>query len=72
MFSRLINRKRIGGGLVLFGLIALISMAGADDIAMTEGIHNPILPLLLKGILFLGMMAVGAVLVGGESDEDSL
>ena len=70
MFSRL--RKRIGAVLVLVGFIALIGMAGADDVAVANGIHSPIIPLVFKGILFLGMMAGGAVLIGGETDEDSL
>ena len=70
MFSRL--RKRIGAVLILVGFIALIGMAGADDVAVANGIHSPIIPLILKGILFLGMMTGGAVLIGGETDEDSL
>lgn len=63
--------KAIGSGLVLVGFILLIGMAGADDVAVQEGVHNSIIPLLLKGILFLGMMGAGAVLIGGASDEDS-
>ena len=70
MFSRFISKKRIGGGLVLFGMTALIGMAGTDDVDVSNGVHSPIVPLILKGILFLAMMAVGAVLVGGETDEN--
>lgn len=70
MFSRFISKKRIGGGLVLFGMTALIGMAGTDDAAVANGVHSPIVPLILKGILFLAMMAVGAVLVGGDPDEN--
>lgn len=70
MFSRL--RKKIGVALVLVGFVALIGMAGADDVAVANGVHSPMLPLLLKGILFLAMMGTGAVLLGGETDEDSL
>lgn len=70
MFSRFISKKRIGGGLVLFGMAALIGMAGTDDVAVANGVHSPIVPLILKGILFLAMMAVGAVLVGGGPDEN--
>ena len=70
MFSRL--RKKIGVALVLVGFVALIGMAGADDVAVANGVHSPMLPLLLKGILFLAMMGTGAVLIGGETDEDSL
>ena len=70
MFGRFISKKRIGGGLVLFGMTALIGMAGTDDVAVANGVHSPIVPLILKGILFLAMMAVGAVLVGGDPDEN--
>ena len=70
MFSRL--RKRIGAVLVLVGFVALIGMAGADDVAVANGIHSPIVPLILKSVLFLSMMAGGAVLIGGETNEDSL
>lgn len=66
MFSRL--RKKIGAVLVLVGFVALIGMAGADDVAVAGGVHSPIVPLILKGILFLGMMGTGAVLLGGEAD----
>lgn len=70
MFSRL--RKKIGAVLVLVGFVALIGMAGADDVAVVNGVHSPIVPLILKGVLFLAMMGTGAVLIGGETDEDSL
>lgn len=69
MFSRL--RKAIGIGLVLVGSTLLIGMAGADDVAVMQGVHNPFLPLLLKGILYLSMMAAGAILIGGDADESN-
>jgi len=64
-------KKKIGAFLFFIGSILLLGMAGADDVALLEGAHGPMLPLVLKGILFLGMMAIGAVLIGGEADEDS-
>lgn len=70
MFSRL--RKKIGAVLVLVGFVALIGMAGADDVAVANGVHSSIVPLILKGILFLAMMGTGAVLIGGDTNEDSL
>ena len=70
MFIR--HKRKIGAALVLIGIVALIGMAGTDDVAVLNGVHSPILPLLLKGLLFLSMMATGAVLIGGEADEDSL
>ena len=65
-------RKQIGGILAIAGFFLLLGMAGTDDVAVLNGVHSPILPLLLKGLLFLSMMATGAVLIGGEADEDSL
>ena len=64
-------RRKIGSLLSFIGFTLLLSMAGADDVAVMEGAHGPMLPLVLKGILFLSMMAVGAVLIGGASDESS-
>lgn len=66
MFIRL--KKHLGCGLLLLGSILLIGMAGADDVAVLNGVHSPILPLLLKGLLFLSMMTTGAVLIGGETE----
>jgi hypothetical protein len=40
-------------------------------VAVLDGVHAPIIPLLLKGILFLAMMGTGAVLIGGAGDESS-
>ena len=69
MFIRL--KKHLGCGLLLLGFIFLIGMAGADDVTVLNGVHAPIVPLLLKGILFLAMMGTGAVLIGGAGDESS-
>ena len=62
-------RRKIGSLLSFIGFSLLLGMAGADDVAVLEGAHSPMLPLVLKGILFLSMMAVGAILIGGASDE---
>ena len=64
-------RRKIGAFLSFIGFISLLGMAGADDVCVQESVHNPLLPLMLKGLLFLSMMAVGAVLLGGASDESS-
>lgn len=64
-------KRKIGSLLSFIGFSLLLGMAGADDVAVLEGAHGPMLPLVLKGILFLSMMAVGAVLIGGASDESS-
>lgn len=75
MLSRIIrgiNKKRIGAVLVGISSVLLIGMAGADDISALQGVHTPILPLLLKGIGCLAMMTLGVVLIGGGADEDTL
>ena len=64
-------RKQLGGILAIAGFILLLGMAGTDDVAVLDGDHAPIIPLLLKGILFLAMMGTGAVLIGGAGDESS-
>lgn len=64
-------KKHLGCGLLFLGFILLIGMAGTDDVAVLDGVHAPIIPLLLKGILFLAMMGTGAVLIGGAGDESS-
>lgn len=64
-------KKQLGGILAIAGFILLLGMAGTDDVAMLDGDHAPIIPLLLKGILFLAMMGTGAVLIGGAGDESS-
>lgn len=68
MFIRF--KKQIGGILAIAGFFLLLGMAGTDDVAVLNGVHAPIIPLLLKGILFLSMMATGAVLIGGAADEN--
>lgn len=69
MFSRL--KKKAGLLMVTIGFLALLCMAGADDIATAQGVHGAILPLLLKGAFCLAMMAIGAKMIGGEDDVDA-
>lgn len=64
-------RKQLGGILAIAGFFLLLGMAGTDDVAVLDGVHASIIPLLLKGILFLAMMGTGAVLIGGAGDESS-
>lgn len=68
MFIRF--KKQLGGILAIAGFFLLLGMAGTDDVAVLNGVHAPIIPLLLKGILFLSMMVTGAVLIGGAADEN--
>lgn len=62
-------RKQIGGILAIAGFFFLLGMAGTDDVAVLNGVHAPIIPLLLKGILFLAMMGTGAVLIGSCKED---
>jgi len=62
-------RKAAGSLLVFAGIALLLGMAGADDVTVLSGTHTPLLPLMLKGLGFLLMMAIGAVLLGGGTDE---
>ena len=41
-------RKQLGGILAIAGFFLLLGMAGTDDVAVLDGVHAPIIPLLLK------------------------
>lgn len=69
MFSRL--KKKAGLLMVAIGFVALLCIAGADDVATAQGVHGAILPVLLKGAFCLVMMAIGAKMIGGEEDVDA-
>lgn len=70
MFSRV--KKYLGAGLVLIGFLFAIGIAGTDDVHTLQGIHDPILPTFVTILIALAVMAVGVVLIGGESDESAL
>ena len=64
---REINKRTIGGVIVLIGFLGLIGTAGTSDLSLVS-----IIPLMLKGIGCLVVMAIGGKMIGGEEDEDSL
>lgn len=68
MLSRLIrNRKTIGAGLVLIGLFLAAGFAGSCDTGSVS-----FLKAALGALVSLAMMGSGAVLIGGEKNEDTL
>jgi len=67
MRSRLINRKTIGTVLVLVGLVSAIGLAGSSDIGSI-----PFLKAVIGAMGSLALMGAGAVLLGGEQNEDTL
>lgn len=68
MLSRLIrNRKKIGAGLVLIGLFLAAGFAGSCDTGSMS-----FLKAALGALVSLAMMGSGAVLIGGEQNEDTL
>lgn len=65
MLSRLIrNRKTIGAGLVLIGLLFAAGFAGSCDTGSMS-----FLKAALGALVSLTIMGSGAVLIGGESND---
>lgn len=65
MLSRLIrNRKTIGAGLVLIGLLLAAGFAGSCDTGSMS-----FLKAALGALVSLTIMGSGAVLIGGESND---
>lgn len=58
-------REKISLALVFVGFILLFGIAGTDDFQTMNGIYTPIMPLILKSLIPLGMLGIGAVLSGG-------
>lgn len=62
MFSKM---KRIGLALVVVGFVALLSIAGADEV---RGVAEPFGIVIVKGLMALGVMGLGAVMIGGDAE----
>ena len=61
-------REKIGLTLVFVGFFILYGIAGTDDFMTMQGIYTPVMPLILKSLIPLGMLGIGAVMLnGGES-----
>ena len=67
MLSRLMNRKKVGAVLVLIGLFLAAGFAGSSDIGSMSFFKAA-----LGALVSMGVMVAGAVLIGGEQNEDSL
>lgn len=67
MLSRLINRKKIGAMLVLIGLFLAAGFAGSCDIGSMCFVKAA-----LGALVSMGVTVAGAVLIGGEQNEDTL
>lgn len=65
MFSKM---KKIGLALVVVGFICLLGIAGTDDVNMLRGAAEPFGFVLIKGMLALGVMGLGAVMIGGDAE----
>ena len=67
MLSRLMNRKTVGAGLVLIGLFMAAGFAGSCDTG-----SMCFFKAALGALVSLTIMGSGAVLIGGEQNEDTL
>lgn len=67
MLSRLMNRKTVGAVLVLIGLFLAAGFAGSSDIG-----SMCFLKAALGALVSMGIMVAGAILIGGEQNEDTL
>lgn len=61
-------KKKIGVILVIIGFFILLGIAGTDDVAMMQGIHAPVLSLMIKALIPLGMLGAGAVMLNGGAE----
>ena len=67
MLSRLMNRKTVGAGLVLIGLLLAAGFAGSCDTG-----SMCFFKAALGALVSLILMGSGAVLIGGEQNEGTL
>lgn len=61
-------REKISLTLVFVGLFLLFGIAGADDFQNMQGIYTPIMPLLLKMVIPLGMTILGVEMLNGGAE----
>lgn len=63
MFSRLMKKENIGAVLVLIGMLLMIGAAGSCDIGAMS-----FLKAIIGAFVGLGVMGLGAVMIGGEAE----
>ena len=56
-------REKISLALVFVGVFLLLGVVGADDYQTAQGICTPILPIVLKSLIPLGMIGIGALML---------
>ena len=61
--------SKIGEMMVAGGFLALMCIGGQEDLEFALGVTSGFVPLLIKTMLALGVMAAGVALSGGVSNE---
>lgn len=68
MLSRMTG-KRIAVGLIVIGVIVLMSVAGGEELAMAQGSVTGFGSIAIRILLGLIGIVSGAIVLGGGSDE---
>ncbi len=61
--------SRIGEIMVVGGFFALMCIGGQEDYEFTLGVTSGFVPLVIKTVIALALMAIGVKLSGGVSNE---
>ena len=57
--------SRLGTLMVAGGFLGLMCIGGAEDLEYAQGVTSPFLPLAVKTLIALSVMAAGVALSGG-------
>lgn len=61
--------SKIGALMVAGGFLGLMCISGQEDLEFSLGITSGFVPLMIKTILALVVMALGVILSGGVDNE---
>ena len=61
--------SKIGTMMVGAGFLGLMCIGGGEDLEFAQGVTSPFLPLVIKTVIALAIMAVGVALAGGEQND---
>ena len=61
--------SRIGTLMVAGGFLGLMCIGGAEDLEYAQGVTSPFLPLVIKTVIALAVMAAGVYFAGGAENE---
>ena len=61
--------SRIGSVMTVAGFLALMCIGGREDLEFTLGITSGFVPLMIKTVFALALMAAGVALSGGVDNE---